>query len=355
MIDSIIDCRTPELGYHINVCGHCGHHEKSANYCYDRLCSTCEDKVLRAWSEARIKELVPVAYHHAVAVLPDGFFPVGLYNSGLFYELLFASSSEALEEIGAVLDGEMGFYGVLHTSGRLLPHHPHVHYVILGVVIKGDGTVELFDLPDASLFAPERLTASFREKFVAGLKRAYAEGKLVWPDELKHLGEDEAAFERWLDGISDWDFFIDGAVRDVESLIGYVGNRLPIKDEQLISIDHGEIVFWYRSDKDGCYHRGKLSAAVFIQRFLWHIVPAGFHCKRNYGFVGNCKKHWALALICQQLGVDELEGGDCPLAHGASLCWVCLKGRMRRAVLVLPNQRVIIINAALLAKIDDSS
>lgn len=37
------------------------------------------------------------------------------------------------------MDSEIGFSAFLYTSSHLLPHQPHVHYVIISVVAKDDG------------------------------------------------------------------------------------------------------------------------------------------------------------------------------------------------------------------------
>ncbi|MGA2705981.1 MAG: transposase [Isosphaeraceae bacterium] len=52
------------------------------------------------------------------------------------YAALFEASSEALRALAAnprfVGTDRLGFFGVLHTWGRTLEYHPHVHYVVPG-------------------------------------------------------------------------------------------------------------------------------------------------------------------------------------------------------------------------------
>jgi len=45
-----------------------------------------------------------------------------------------------------------------------------------------------------------------------------------------------------------------------------------------------------------------LSADEFITRFLWHVLPKGYHRIRHYGFLNNGQKHANLALIREILG-----------------------------------------------------
>ena len=59
-------CRTFELGYHIDRCDNCSHTEVMANSCGNRHCPRCQASKRMKWVEARVKQLLPVPYYHAV-------------------------------------------------------------------------------------------------------------------------------------------------------------------------------------------------------------------------------------------------------------------------------------------------
>ena len=62
-----------------------------------------------------------------------------------------------------------GFFGVLHTWGRAPEYHPHVHYVVPGGGLSGDGTRWL--PARADFLVPVRaLSIVFRAKFREALK-----------------------------------------------------------------------------------------------------------------------------------------------------------------------------------------
>jgi hypothetical protein len=52
------------------------------------------------------------------------------------YSALFKASSEAMQKLASDerhMGGDMpGFFGVLHTWGRTLEYHPHIHYIVAG-------------------------------------------------------------------------------------------------------------------------------------------------------------------------------------------------------------------------------
>ena len=73
------------------------------------------------------------SYFHVVFTLPNELSALVLRNQRVLYDLLFRSVSATLLEIAADpkhLGAEIGFFGILHTWGQNLMHHPHIHCAI---------------------------------------------------------------------------------------------------------------------------------------------------------------------------------------------------------------------------------
>ena len=88
---------------------------------------------------------------------------------------MFEASSEAIRTLTAdpkhVGATKAGFFGVLHTWGRTLEYHPHVHYVVPGGGLGTDGTRWLPS--HAHFLVPvHALSILFRAKFRDALDRA---------------------------------------------------------------------------------------------------------------------------------------------------------------------------------------
>jgi hypothetical protein len=49
-----------------------------------------------------------------------------------------------------------------------------------------------------------------------------------------------------------------------------------------------------------------LAADEFIRRFLFHVLPRGFHRIRHYGFLASASRKNSLALACKLLNVPPL-------------------------------------------------
>jgi len=120
-------CRTAALGGHIDRCTRCGHQAISFNSCRNRHCPKCQAQARQRWLAERERELLPTRYVHVVFTLPGELSLLILRNQRVLYDLLFAASASTLLEVAADpkhLGAEIGFFGILHTWGQNLLHHP---------------------------------------------------------------------------------------------------------------------------------------------------------------------------------------------------------------------------------------
>jgi len=117
VIRAITNCRTSELGSHMDVCEKCGWTKTSYNSCRNRNCPKCQALEKERWVMARQAELLPVPYFHVVFTLPSELDLITMYNQSVIYNLLFKASAETLKELaadGKYLGAEIGFISVLH-------------------------------------------------------------------------------------------------------------------------------------------------------------------------------------------------------------------------------------------------
>ncbi len=297
---AIATCRTPEQGFHSDQCDFCGHIDEDYNSCRDRHCPKCQGVSRHKWVKARLADLLPISYYHVVFTLPHLLHSVILYNRRLFYELLFSSSSQTLLTFGADpkwLGGELGFYGILHTWGQKMWLHPHVHYIVPGGALSSENRWVKPRYPDTFLFPVPGLSKVFRGKFIEGLKKSYYSGNLTIPEGEEHLsGPDE--FEKWIDELvnRNWVVYCKQPLNGAEKVIRYIGrytHRVAMSNHRIISVEKDGVRFWYKDykDKKTRWKRACLQPYEFIRRFLWHVLPDGFHKIRHYGFLANgrCK------------------------------------------------------------------
>ena len=355
---AIEHCRSSALGYHVDACGNCGHIESSYNSCRDRHCPKCQGIARRKWIESRLKDLLPVPYYHAVFTLPDSIFPMCLFNQGLIYNLLFDSASETLLTFGwdeKWLGGQTGFFGVLHTWGQTMWLHPHVHFIVAGGGINDEGKWISGKYREKFLFPVRALSRVFRGKFIEGLKEAYCRGELRFPGELAGL-ESTWSFGGWIEDLRshEWVVFTRPPFGSPEEVLNYVGrytHRVAISNHRILAIDKDQVVFSYKDYADkNKIKQMTLNAEEFIRRFLWHVLPSGFHKIRHYGFLANGMKAKLRGILKalnsgQETPVDSTEQVAAEYSGGI-ICPVCRRERLCPIAIVTRSGELVVRNTA---------
>jgi predicted Zn-ribbon and HTH transcriptional regulator len=298
VLQAIAHCRTATLGGHRDQCSRCGYRAISYNSCRNRHCPKCQNGARDRWVAARQNELLDVAYVHVVFTLPQQLSQLMLQNKKVLYDLLFRASAETLLQVARDpqhLGAQIGFLSVLHTWGQNLLHHPHIHCVIPAGGLTADHSQWI--RPRYPFFLPVRVLAKvFRGKFVAGLKRAFRQGRLTFAGTLKPL-ENQKAFCSFLRTLfrQNWVVYAKPPFGGPQHVIGYLArytHRVAISNHRLLDFDQDRVTFRW---KDYAHRNQKkkmtLSSQEFLRRFLLHVLPRGFVRIRFFGFLANrCRR-----------------------------------------------------------------
>ena len=309
-------------------------------------------KAARAkWMAKREAELLPVAYLHVVFTLPQIVARLALQNKKVMYDILFQASSRTLLEVALNpkhLGARLGFFGVLHSWGQRMEHHPHIHYVVPAGGLSLDGTHWVHCKRGRKgkkvYLAPvEILSQVFAGKFIDLLRRAYRQGKLSFYGRLESL-RSPGEFERFLDASvrHNWVVYVKRPFRNAECVLKYLArytHRVAIANSRLLSIEDGKVTFRWKDYRHGCAQRiAQLDGVEFIRRFLQHVMPKGLRRIRHFGIFTNRFRTQSLAICRKFLGVNETSSAvqaphDVPSepegTHDqASICPKCKQGRM---------------------------
>ena len=311
VMTAIETCRTAALGGHVEQCDACGHQRIAYNSCANRHCPKCQSLKRAAWIADRTADLLDVEYFHVVFTVPQDVAALAAQNKATVYRLLFRATAETVRTIAADpthLGAELGFFAVLHTWGQTLVAHPHLHCVIPGGGLSPDGTQWVACRP--GFFLPVRvLSRLFRRLFLQHLQAAYDAETLRLDGSLAPL-QDRPTWTRALAGLrqTEWVVYAKRPFAGPHQVLDYVGrytHRVAISNERLLDIEHGEVRFTYkdyRADPPQSPTTMTLAAGEFIRRFLLHVLPAGFHRIRYYGFLGARHRRAKLARCRQLLG-----------------------------------------------------
>lgn len=318
VLTAIEYCRTDMLGCHLDQCTKCNYREISYNSCRDRHCPKCQGIAQRQWVEKRVNQILPVPYYHVVFTLPATLFPFSLYNKRLVYNLLFDSAAATLTQFGkdpGWLGGKIGFFGILHTWGQTLWHHPHVHFIVAGGAIKDDGTWIEAKHKGKFLFPVRALSKVFRGIFMGGLEKALKRSNYVLPVERSPYWEAWTP-EKFLKTMvaRKWIVYCKSPFKKAAHVIRYIGrytHRVALSNSRLLSMENGRVQFSYKDYREKGNRKKKmvLTATEFLQRFLWHVLPQKFHRIRHYGFLANGTAEKSCRKIMELLGGSSLEKG----------------------------------------------
>jgi hypothetical protein len=313
-------CRTAALGGHVLGCPVCGHQQIAYNSCGNRHCPTCQSMGAARWLEAHAADLLPVPYFHVVFTLPNVLDPLALANPRIVYDLLMRSAAETVLQVAANPDrlgARTGVLAVLHTWGQTLQFHPHVHCVVPGGGLSPDGTRWVGSRPN--YFLPVCvLSRVFRGKFLAGLRAAYAAGRLRFAGQPTDRPATDARFEQLVSAAvgTDWVVYAKRPFGAPEVVLKYLArytHRAAISNSRLLDFDDGLVRFGYKDYAHGSRKRVmELSASEFVRRLLLHVLPRAFVRVRHYGLWSNRQRHDDLAL-CRGLldgAAPEAESAD---------------------------------------------
>ena len=298
VMGAIERCRTAALGGHVARCenGACGHTVVAYNSCRNRHCPKCQGAAARDWLEERQAELLPVPYFHVVYTLPGPIADIAYQNKAVIYDILLRASAEATLTIAADprrLGARIGITSVLHTWGSAMTHHPHVHMIVPGGGLSGDGSRWIACRPNFLL--PVRvLSRLFRRLVIEMLIATHDAGKLVFFGEHASLA-DAGAFAALLAPLrrSEWVVYSKKPFGGPEAVLAYLSrytHRVAISNRRLIAADETSVTFKVKDYRVEGPDRSKtmtLATGEFIRRFLIHVLPKGFHRIRHYGLLAN--------------------------------------------------------------------
>src|SRR5208337_3997615 len=297
VMSAIERCRTAALGGHVARCENeaCARTVIAYNSCRNRHCPKCQGAAAREWLAEREAELLPVPYFHVVFSLPAKIADIAYQNKAAIYDILLKASAETMITIAADpkhLGARIGVLSVLHTWGSALNHHPHVHMIVPGGGISLDGARWVACRPDFLLYVGV-LSRLFRRLVLEKLTAAHGAGALQFFS--KHAALANArAFAAYLAPLrnSKWVIYCKRPFGGPEEVLRYLArytHRVAISNRRLVSLDDKRITFkWkdYRLQGPERYNKlMTLDTHEFIRRFLMHVLPAGFHRIRYYGFL----------------------------------------------------------------------
>jgi hypothetical protein len=330
----ILKCNTPAAGSHVDLCPQGHFAEQTFHACRHRSCPRCADQPRQLWAQAELQRLLPCPHFHTVFTLPHELLALWEFNREAMIALLMDSTrSSLLAMLGDPrhLGATPGLLLSLHTWGRNLSHHPHVHALVSAGGVRADGswraTREGFLLP----LAP--LRKLFAGKLLAALKELLHDGALRLPTHLPT--------PHWHAVISQlyrkhWNIQINPPYASGRSVTLYLARYAkggPLPKDRALDLYDGHVSFDYTDHRDARRKRLRLHADAFIARILWHAPPKGVHTIRHAGLYATAARgQHRQALLALSLPQPPLHAASStsPISSPAPSCPTCGAPLQRR-------------------------
>ena len=323
-VRSVLTCRTPAMGGRLYRCQNtaCGRPHFAYHSCNHRNCPRCGARDQQLWTAKQEAALLPVSYFLITFTIPSELRSLCLQYPKELYDLLLKESAGALTDVVASKlkspSARLGLTSVLHTWGRQMQHHPHVHIIMPAVAFDEKENKLIYPKnKDRFLVHHHPLADRFRNRMRTVLQEQHLDICLT-QDQIKALSP-----------ATRWNVQLQPAGQGktaIRYLARYV-QRSALGPKRIASRDQKGryLVHWKESatNKPGIL---RLTPFELIRRFLLHVLPKGFARIRHYGFHSSAAKKTRLRVraLMGELGeptpvIPELPPFSCEHCGGELL------------------------------------
>ena len=304
-VERMLACGTCAMGVRRYCCASplCTHSRFFCQSCKSKACSSCGLKATEQWIATQQHILPDCDWQHITFTMPHVLWPFFNNNWPLLNDL-FRSATRAMLRFARKMGIEIGIFCALHTYGRQLGQHPHIHLSITrgGLDVKHGVWRSLF-------FKKKNVEHIWRIAVTGLLRRSYDR---INPGSLPGLGHirDNKQWRRYLEAQYQrhWKVHFAKKTRGAWRNVKYIGRYLkrpPVAASQVRHYSGGAVVHQYYDHRTQQYRRQKLSQEEMIGRYISHIPSRHFKMVRYYGFLSNRKRGTLLPKVYEALKMEE--------------------------------------------------
>ncbi len=332
-------CGTCAIGVRRYCCASpdCTHSRFFCQSCKSKACSAGGMKSTEQWIAEQQHVLPDCEGQHITFTMPHLLWPFFSNNWPLLNNL-FRCATRALPRHARKLGIEVGIFCALHTYGRQLNQHPHIH-----VAVTRGGLDVMHGVWCRLFFKKKAVEEIWRSAVIRLLRDSYAQ---IMPGLLPGLGHirDERQWRRYLQAQYGryWKVHFAKKTREAWHSVKYLGRYLkrpPVSASRLRHYGGGTVVHHYLDHRTGKHKRQTLSQEEMIGRYISHVPARHFKMVRYFGFLANRKRGSVLPKVYEALEMMLRKKPEKPgfavlmkgfLGTDPYQCILC-KGRLRFA------------------------
>ena len=293
-INKILSCRHYMRGHaHYHCSNTSCTHEKRVNFsCKDRGCSACGKIATDNWLQKHKELLPPCPFQHITFTMPKILSDLFLANRSLLNQLP-ALAGSLLNKLGKARGVKPGIFMALHTFGRKLNWHVHLH-----VSVTQGGITQRY-LWKSLFFKKNTLMNMWRYALIKFLRTVHQKGKLSRCPELGKESILSVLSEQYT---KYWQVHCAKPHKNPKKDIEYLGRyikRPAIANSRLVHYNGTSLLFKFLNHRNQKTQYLELHPFEFIERFIQHLPDKGFRLIRYFGFLANRLRGTLLPLVSQ--------------------------------------------------------
>jgi hypothetical protein len=309
-----MQCRTEAMGAHLQRCPE--GHEQHIQYhsCKHRSCPRCSALPKAQWVESQQARLLHCDHYHAIFTLPHELLQLWQYNQRWFSNVLFQVCRDTLitllkdpKHLGAL----PGIIMSMHTWGRTLSLHPHIHCLITGGGLTDENHWR--SVKHHYLLPVKVVKAIYKGKLLAKLWDALNDGTLTLPK-----SQTSAGIQRLLRQLNnkDWNVCLRERYEHGKGVMLYLSRYVKggaISDQRILNTNPQYTTIRYKDHRDQQHKTLSLKTPHFLERVLWHVPEKGQHMVRHYGLYahhGRDKRNRCRVFLDQRPEQDKIDHLD---------------------------------------------
>ncbi|WP_442904105.1 IS91 family transposase [Hafnia sp.] len=311
-VERMLACGTCALGVRRYCCASpaCTHSRFFCQSCKSKACSACGMKATEQWIATQQHVLPDCDWQHITFTMPHLLWPFFNNNWPLLNDL-FRCATHAMLRFARKLGIEIGIFCALHTYGRQLGQHPHIHLSVTrgGLSLKHGVWRSLF-------FKKKVVEQIWRIAVIRLLRKSYDR---ITPAALAGYGHlrDERQWGRYLEAQyrRHWKVHFAKKTRGAWRNVKYIGRYLkrpPVAASQLRHYSGGAVIHQYYAHRTQQHRQQTMSQEEMIGRYISHIPARHFKMVRYYGFLSNRKRGALLVKVYEALEMEERKKPEAP-------------------------------------------
>ena len=281
------------MGFHLYQCPNCRYEKTVPHTCKSRFCASCGVRQTDIWIETYTSLFANCEYQHVIFSPPHEFLNYFRVGRKRYFNCLYGVVAETLSNWYTLTRINKPYYlpgymMVMHTFGRSLSWHVHIHVLITCGGLNRQQTAWV----NCTYIPHDYLKFHFKKCFLETIQKLWNNESIeekpkplrVWftPAYQKKL------LQKALKPI--WYVHIGERLTNAKAVVKYIGRytkRPAIAESKILAYNGEAVTFTYQEHRMTQPAILKLPAFDFIERVILHIPDVNFRIIRYGGFYAN--------------------------------------------------------------------